>query len=141
MLSKVSLRLKLSDFINTDIEEEVMNKVNHAHTELNVTVILYLWFEEGDVSNKELKDFLMRWENKLSFKTIVKQGHQLHINEYIFFDIIPDTVLKSNISKRFSYGYMTSDKILDGLRQFYNVTKFTTTDKPYKKQKRNDYAD
>jgi hypothetical protein len=141
MLSKVSLRLKLSDFINTDIEEEVMNKVNHAHTELNVTVILYLWFEEGDVSNKELKDFLMRWENKLSFKTIVKQGHQLHINEYIYFDIIPDTVLKSNISKRFSYGYMTSDKILDGLRQFYNVTKFTTTDKPYKKQKRNDYAD
>ena len=27
MLSKVSLRLKLSDFINTDIEQEVMNKI------------------------------------------------------------------------------------------------------------------
>ena len=28
MLSKISLRLKLSDFINTDIEQEVMEKVN-----------------------------------------------------------------------------------------------------------------
>ena len=44
MLSKVSLRLKLSDFINTDIEEKVMNKVNHAHNEFNITVLLYLWF-------------------------------------------------------------------------------------------------
>ena len=70
MLSKVSLRLKLTDFINSDIEEEVMNKVNHAHTDLSVTVLLYLWFEEGEVSNKDLKDFLMRWEDKLTFKTI-----------------------------------------------------------------------
>ena len=129
MLSKVSLRLKLSDFINTDIEEEVMNKVNHAHTELSVTVLLYLWFEEGEVTNKELKDFLMRWEEKLSFKTVVKQGHQLHINEYIFFDIIPNNIIKNDITKRFSYGYNTSAKILDGIREFYNVTKFTTTDK------------
>ena len=88
MLSKVSLRLKLSDYINTDIEEKVMNIVNHAHTELNVTVLLYLWFEEGELSNKDLKEFLMRWEDKLSFKTVVKQGHQLQINDYIFFDII-----------------------------------------------------
>ena len=86
MLSKVSLRLKLSDYINTDIEEKVMNIVNHAHTELNVTVLLYLWFEEGELSNKDLKEFLMRWEDKLSFKTVVKQGHQLQINDYIFFD-------------------------------------------------------
>ena len=50
MISKVSLRLKLSDFINTDIEEKVMNKINHAHNELHITVLLYLWFEEGEVS-------------------------------------------------------------------------------------------
>ena len=31
MLSKISLRLKLSDFINADIEQEVMNKINDAH--------------------------------------------------------------------------------------------------------------
>ena len=141
MLSKVSLRLKLSDYINTDIEEKVMNIVNHAHTELNVTVLLYLWFEEGELSNKDLKEFLMRWEDKLSFKTVVKQGHQLQINDYIFFDIIPTNIPDSDISKRFTYKYKDVNMILNGLIEFYNVTKFTTSEKPIKRQKRNDYED
>ena len=55
MLSKISLRLKLSDFINTDMEEAVMNKVNGIHSELSVTVLLYLWFEEDEIDSKELK--------------------------------------------------------------------------------------
>ena len=141
MLSKVSLRLKLSDYINTDIEEKVMNIVNHAHTELNVTVLLYLWFEEGELSNKDLKEFLMRWEDKLSFKTVVKQGHQLQIKDYIFFDIIPTNIPDSDISKRFTYKYKDVNMILNGLKEFYNVTKFTTSEKPIKRQKRNDYED
>ena len=141
MLSKVSLRLKLSDYISTDIEEKVMNIVNHAHTELNVTVLLYLWFEEGELSNKDLKEFLMRWEDKLSFKTLVKQGHQLQINDYIFFDIIPTNIPDSDISKRFTYKYKDVNMILNGLKEFYNVTKFTTSDKPMKRQKRNVYED
>ena len=140
MLSKISLRVKLSDFMNTDIEQEVMNKINDAHTEFRVTVLLYLWFEEGELSNKDLKDFLMRWEDKLTFKTVVKQGHQLMLNDYIFFDIIP-VGTPDNISKRFSYSYINTDKILNGLQEFYNVVKFTTSDKPTKRQKRNDYED
>jgi hypothetical protein len=141
MLSKVSLRLKLSDFINTDIEEKVMNIVNHAHTELSVTVLLYLWFEEGELTNKGLKDFLMRWEDKLTFKTVVKQGHQLQFNDYIFFDIIPTNVSSDNVSKRFTYKYKGANNILDGLKEFYKVTKFITSEKPVKRQKRNDYED
>ena len=140
MLSKISLRLKLSDFINADIEQEVMNKINDAHIKLSVTVLLYLWFEEGELSNKDLKNFLMRWEDKLTFKTVVKQGHKLMINDYIFFDIIP-VGTPDTVSKRFSYGYINTDKILDGLQEFYNVVKFTTSEKPIKKQKRNDYED
>ena len=140
MLSKISLRLKLSDFINADIEQEVMNKINDAHIKLSVTVLLYLWFEEGELSNKDLKNFLMRWEDKLTFKTVVKQGHRLQFNDYIFFDIIP-VGISDNVSKRFSYNYINTDKILDGLQEFYNVVKFTTSDKPAKRQKRNDYED
>ena len=140
MLSKISLRLKLSDFMNADIEETVMNKINQIHSELHVTVLLYLWFEEDEITSKDLKDFLMRWEDKLTFKTIVKQGHQLQFNDYIFFDIIP-VGISDNVSKRFSYNYINTDKILDGLQEFYNVVKFTTSEKPTKRQKRNDYED
>ena len=141
MLSKISLRLKLSDFINTDIEETVMDKINHIHRELHVRVLLYLWFEEDEITGTDLKEFLMRWEDKLTFKTVVKQTHKLHTKDFIFFDIIPMQVSDSDISKRFSYRYMNSNKLLDGLQEFYNVTKFTTSDKPTKRQKRNDYED
>ena len=141
MLSKVSLRLKLSDFINTNIEENVMNRINQIHSELHVIVSLYLWFEEDEITSKDLKDFLMRWEDKLTFKTVVKQGHKLQVNDYIFFDIIPINVSDSDISKRFTYKYKDVNMILNGLKVFYNVTKFTTSEKPIKRQKRNDYED
>ena len=141
MLSKVSLRLKLSDFINSDIEENVMNRINQIHSELHIIVSLYLWFEEDEITSKDLKNFLMRWEDKLSFKTVVKQGHKLQVNDYIFFDIIPTNVSDSDISKRFTYKYTDVNKILNGLKEFYNVTKFTTSEKPIKRQKRNDYED
>ena len=126
--------------MNADIEETVMNKINQIHSELHVTVLLYLWFEEDEITSKNLKDFLMRWEDKLTFKTVDKQGHKLMLNDYIFFDIIP-VGTPDNISKRFSYSYINTDKILDGLQEFYNVVKFTTSDKPTKRQKRNDYED
>ena len=141
MLSKLSLRLKLSDFINTEFEPTIMEKINRIHNELHIAVLLHLWFDDDEITNETLKDFLMRWEDKLSFKTIVKQSHKLHTNDFIFFDIIPIQVPDSKISKRFSYSYITSDNILGGLQEFYNVTKFITSDKPSKKQKRNDYED
>jgi len=140
MLSRVSLRLKLSDFINTDIEQEVMNKINEAHNELQVVVLLYLWFEEGEINNKDLKEFLMKWEDKLSFKTVIKQGHEIKFRDFIWFDIVP-AITPTNTYKRFEYQYVDPNKILDGLQQFYTIGKFTTSEKPLRKQKRNDYED
>ena len=60
MTTKLSLRLKLSDFINTKIESEIMEKINSIHKELHIAVLLHLWFDENELSNKDLKTFLMR---------------------------------------------------------------------------------
>jgi hypothetical protein len=140
MMSRVSLRLKLSDFINSDIEKVVMDKVNDIHNDLNITVLLYLWFEEDEINSKNLKKFLMSWEDKLSFRTIVKQGCKLSADQFVWFDVIPTNVT-SNLRNRFQYCYSKPNKILDGLDEFYNITKFTISDKPTKRQKRNDYED
>jgi hypothetical protein len=140
MAKNLSLRLKLSDFINTEIETKIMEKINSTHTELRIVVLLNLWFDEGEITNKALKDFLMRWEDKLSFKTIVKPSSDIKANEYIWFDIIPTGSLHSS-KKRFQFTYFNNEHILNGLQEFYNVAKFTTSEKPIKKQKRNDYED
>tara|TARA_A100001011_G_C14082333_1_gene745022 strand:- start:304 stop:717 length:414 start_codon:yes stop_codon:yes gene_type:complete len=137
MLSKISIRLKLSDFINTEHENVIMDMINQAHIELNASVILYLWFDD-DVEG--LRDFLLKWEPKLAFKTIVKNNGKVSFDEFIFYDIVPlDT--PSNSSYRFRYSYKEPEQIIDGLKEFYNITKFITSDKPIKKQKRNDYED
>ena len=140
MLSKCSLRLKLFDFINTDIENQVMEKINQAHAELNTIILLYLWYEEGEIKSVDLKDFLVKWEDKLQFKTIIKQSHAIRSNEFIFWDIIP-VGAPSNEWCRFTYNYVNKENILEGLKKFSEYTKFITIDKPVKKQKRNDYED
>jgi len=140
MTTKLSLRLKLSDFINSEIESKIMEKINNIHNELRVAVLLHLWYEDGEVATTDLKNFLMKWEKKLSFKTIVTPGSTIKANEFIWFDIIP-TDLSYTSRKRFQFKYSNTNSILNGLQQFYEVAKFTTSDKPVKQQKRNDYED
>ena len=140
MTSKLSLRLKLTDFINTEIESKVMNKIDNIHNELHIAVLLNLWFDEDELDTGDLKNFLMRWEDKLSFKTIVKQGSDIKTNDFIWFDIIPSGLTYYS-NKRFQFTYSNTNSILNGLEEFYNVAKFTTSEKPIKKQKRNDYED
>ena len=140
MTSKLSLRLKLSDFINTELESKIIEKINNIHNELHIAVMLYLWFDEDEINSTDLKKFLMRWETKLSFRTVVKQGSYIKPNDFIWFDIVPsETPHTSN--KRFEFTYITKEHILYGLEDFYNVAKFTTSEKPVKRQKRNDYED
>ena len=140
MTTKLSLRLKLSDFINTEIESKIMEKIDDIHNELHIAVLLNLWFDDGEITNKDLKEFLMRWEDKLSFKTIVKQGSNIGTNDFIWFDITPPG-LPYYSNKRLQFTYSNKKQILHGLTDFYNVAKFTTSEKPIKKQKRNDYED
>ena len=141
MLSKVSLRLKLSDFIDTDIEEEVISKINKTNYDLNIVILLYLWYDEGEIDSKTLKKFLMRWEDVLQFKTVIKQGSKMRPNGFVFWDIKPENV-ESNDWSRFTCSYYDKKNILKGLDKFYEYTKFITTEtKPVKKQKRNDYED
>lgn len=140
MKNKLSLRLKLSDFINSKIESNVMEQINKIHNELDIAVLLNLWFDKDEIEGTELKDFLVRWEDKLSFRTVVKQSSIIKANDFIWFDIAPVNTSKSS-RKRFQFKYSENNQILQGLKEFYNVAKFTTTEKPVKKQKRNDYED
>ena len=139
MISKTTLRLKLSDFINTDLEKFVMEKVDSIHNELNIAILLYLWFDEDEIKGTDLKNFLMRWEDKLSFRTSVRQGSEIKSRDFIFFDIKPVGI--KNRYCRFNYDYKDQSGLVVGLREFYNVTKFVTSDKTIKVQKRNDYED
>ena len=132
------VRIKLSDFIDTEYEDDVMNSISKVHSDLQSLILLHLWYKEGD--DIKLKDFLMRWEDKLHFKTIVKEGTNVTSDEFIFFDILPIEE-KQEVWSRFTYQYKNKKSIVNGLKELYDCVKFITSDKPTKRQKRNDYED
>ena len=140
MLSNIRVRMKLSDFINTDNEKEIMEMINKTHSDLSTTILLHLWYENDEISPIDLKDFLLRWEDKLHFRTVIKNTSNVEQYEFVFFDIIPSSNTE-NKKYRFAYTYISTDKIIDGLNELYACIKFIKLDKPAKRQKRNDYED
>jgi|TARA_B100001778_G_scaffold60308_1_gene46926 hypothetical protein len=138
MQRTMRVRIKLSDFIDTKYEDEILELISNVHTDLKSFILLHLWYNEGD--DIKLKDFLIRWEDKLHFKTIVKEGTDVTSDEFIFFDILPEEEQQAEWS-RFTYQYKDKKNIVSGLKELYNCVKFITSDKPTKKQKRNDYED
>ena len=142
----MNIRLKLSDFINTEYESIIMNKLSEIHSKLNATFYLRLWFND-DIKAGELKVFLKKYEEGLEYKTIISTTDKLTPNEFVWFEIINKSCFSQ--AKNWSYGYCYPDGnlegILLGLDKFYDVASFTVKPKPQKqhsherKQKRNDY--
>ena len=137
MIRVIKLRLKLSDFIDTDLEKMIMERIKAIENDLQIRIILYFWL--GD-ENIDLKSFYERWKENLSIKTIIKNDNSLKANEFIYFDIAPhDIGYNSNVRFQSKYKFIEEiPMLLDG---FHEVTKFTTSEKNKKPQKRNDYAD
>jgi len=133
---KVNLRMNLSHFINKPFEKDVINKLNEVHKD-SIKFYLILWYEEGSLKPKDLKEFMLKYESNLHFKTTMKVGDSLKPNEFIWFDLSNKFNLGGN-QVRFQYNYIKEESILEGLNEFHKCAKFCTSEKP-KKQKRNDY--
>ena len=58
MTRVIKLRLKLSDFIGTDLESMIMERIKAIENDLNIKIILYFWLGDGDVNLKEFYDIL-----------------------------------------------------------------------------------
>ena len=130
--------MKLSDFINTEHEEKIMNKYSEVNNNYHVASMLYLWFEDND-DITTLKEFISRWEKKLSIQTKIKNNSFVGYNDWLFFDIRPAGLSQNRA--RFSFTYNKPENIFEGLCELDKILKFITEDKPTKIQKRNDYED
>ena len=139
MLQKIKVRLKLSDFIDTECEDSIMNKLESINKKYSVACMLYLWFEEEEFQFTELKPFITKWENKLSFKTRLKTGNKIEKNDWLFFDITPKNYKITR--SRFTYQYQFVEQIIYGLKELDNTLDFIMREQPIKAQKRNDYED
>ena len=136
MTRVANIRLKLSDFIETDLENIIMSRIKSIEQKLSMKFVLYFWLD----TDINLKAFYDRWKDNLSIKTIIKNDNSLKANEFIFFDIAPSDInYNSNVRFQTKYNYIEEIPMM--LNQMYNVAKFTTRSQEMKPQKRNDYED
>ena len=143
-----TLRLKLTDFINSSLEELVVEKINEAN--VHHSFKLQLWYDEGEVTAKDLKLFLENYESLLKYKTTIRADSHFDRAEFTWYNIIHEDDFKLSYPYRFQYNHSCEDRVLGsllGLEQFKKTLNFVTSEKPPKqerpvrKQKRNDYED
>ena len=134
----ITLRMNLSDFLNKSHEKEVIQKLEDSHND-SIKYYLTLWYEDGSIIPKDLKRFLIDYESRLHFKTIIKVGNEIKTNDFIWYDITSRKNANPSDRIRFQYIYNKKEVILKGLDEFHKCAIFCTSEKPPKRQKRNDY--
>lgn len=139
-----TLRVYLTDFVGTDKEDEVIDKISEYGNEIN-NMTLYFWFDQKK-DKVDISKFVKKWDRipHHNFKTIIRPEFFDMFKDFIWYDIIPKSIpLSSTNYTRFAYRYTNgADGILTGLDNFKSTWDFTISEKPQKrKQKRNDYED
>ena len=137
---KLSLRMDLGSFINTDIEEEVLDKLESIHKD-DLKYYLTLWYRDGSITSEDINKFLRKYENKLHLKTKIVVDNKLKPNHFIWYDITKKDDINHEQQIRFQYVFSNQKQIFEALNNLRSTAKFCLSDKPTKKQKRNDYED
>ena len=137
-MMKVNLRMNLSHFLNKPYEKDVIDKLSVISAD-SIVFYLRLWYKDGTVSTKDLKKFLLEYESSLHFKTNIRVGNNLKPGDFVWFNIVDNDNAGKLDRVRFEYIYNSEVQILKGLDEFHRCAKFCTSDKPPKRQKRNDY--
>ena len=78
--------MDLGSFINTDIEEEVLDKLESIHKD-DLKYYLTLWYRDGSITSEDINKFLRKYENKLHLKTKIVVDNKLKPNDFIWYDI------------------------------------------------------
>ena len=137
-MMKVNVRMNLFHFLNKPHEKDIIDKLSVISDD-SIVFYLRLWYEDGYISTKDLKEFLLKYESSLHFKTNIKVGNDLKPNEFVWFNIVDNENVNKSNRVRFEYIYNSEKQILKGLDEFHKCAKFCTSEKPQKRQKRNDY--
>jgi len=152
-MTEPSLRIKVTDFLATDFEQEVFQelmKIKQLDYLSGVPFPLYFWYDRETeiVDLSTIEPFIKYWKASGEFKTKLILIPELtdDQNHFIFFDIKPRGVRPANKDYaehyRFAWEYDNPKDILIGLQKFKETYEFVNKDEinpePIRKQKRND---
>ena len=148
-----SIRIKVTDFLATDYEQEVFQELMKLKQQPDISGIgfpLYFWYDRENeaVDLNTLEPFIKYWKSSGEFNTKLILIPELtdDQNHFITYDIRPRGVKPANKDYmenfRFAYEYDNPRDIINGLKHFVKTYEFVNKDElnpePVRKQKRND---
>ena len=146
-----NIRLYLPDVLSCENKEEVLEYLTQISNTIR-SAKLFFWYHEPDLTQKQVKEFIEDWESRKhsNFKTIVRPYYFDNQNDFIWYDLISHKMINSltpratgikNEYVRFTWRYGEPNSILKGLKEFKVIYDFVSSEKPTKRQKRNDGED
>lgn len=123
MIKKV-LRLKITDFLNSDIEGNVMSFLQMVRNG-TPTFTVVLWYIRGDIDSESLLEFRKKYKEQietLELNIMELQG----IEQSVWYDIIhTDDALELSRYK-FRSMYENKNDIINCIMEFNSMIKFDT---------------
>tara|TARA_Y100000593_G_scaffold14519_1_gene27612 strand:- start:2075 stop:2545 length:471 start_codon:yes stop_codon:yes gene_type:complete len=128
---KYSIGLKLSSFIGTEVETDVMSILHHMKDELPEPITIKLWYLEGEIKKGQLRQFMKDWGDLLA-----EYGSQMYCltdrNQRSYdawFNVLTREDAKKILNVgRFQYYCDDEQKQWMGILSFVNVLKFHCND-------------
>ena len=124
---KISLRLKIDDFIQEPLYSMVMDMLSESEPMIKVPINYVFYYEK--LKTNQLKKFIKDAEDKLKNTTFIKRSDMTQY-DHVWFDIRKkEYELQSFYA--FEYNENNVDIVL-GISEFRKAAKFVTSEKPKK---------
>lgn len=119
---KKILRMKLTDFMNTDIEDMVFYFLNTIKSEIP-NFIVHCWYNQNEITDLQLSEFKNKYIdsiNKLEMTFYIIYRHEYSV----WYDIINKKDSENLNHYKFRSIYETPDQLITSIIEFNNVIKF-----------------
>ena len=140
--SRFSLKIKLSDFIDTSDETYLLESLEKVKDKFMVPVVLKLWFVEDELQDKRVKKFLSTNKELLSC-----YNTNIYYNEALFcksiggegmresdgwFTVVNEIVYleEGHTNSRFNYVYSNEAPIWTCVHAFLDTVNFHAKERP-----------
>jgi hypothetical protein len=113
--------LKLSDFIKTEIEKDVVEILKQIQSYPKISIIL--WYKEGDLKRNDIEDFKSLYTDLFLKGNILINNHNGN-RDFVWYDVQNINEGCSYNNNKFSTSYSNYLEITHRLREVYNFVKF-----------------
>ena len=125
-----TIRLKLTDIINTKSEPVIISKIENLSRFRNNNITLQLWYDDGELSSKDIQNFISKYSVNTKIKIIIKPKLIDTSNNFVFFDMI-HCIAEPTKNHRLKLTYKTLNDLIEGIKELdkivedaYNEDKF-----------------